>query len=641
MNIWQSSDLLSYDEICKEDFPIVEKEEYRVPSGSFKIAIIGAGPKGLYGLVALVNALRATPLHGPVEIHWYNETLHFATGQNYRIDQPDYLLINYAIGNISIWDDGGDFSEKLSLSDWLRTNVSDGTKVNEGDYASRALVGCYLKSCAHSILSNLPAEVTVKCIVGEVTDLIPAQNRKKFSLHVPGKYFIHDVEYDHVLLATGHVYRFAGEVPGNMRAFAHQSKIATYISPVYPVSEHLAHIKNTDKVCVKGMGLTFIDVVLALTEGRGGRFYAEGSQMRYEPSGKEPLSIYAFSEYGVPMLPQIASSASKSNLFFINEDWVEDLIEEKGKGNIDFEGDILPVLEREYMVRYYKSHMDKAGFHHAGSDGIWISDLDKIINRFHQKHPEVSKFDLDSILTPFHNLENIEACEYHCLVKTYLAEALHEIKEEGAKSLTISLAAVWKAALPCISRIYELGGFTGRSQQKFESEYLDKFNRISFGPPPVNIEKLVALTDSGHLFFRLGADTEVATNAATGKYRIYSHQTKYLREAKVLIDTGIARPDGGMGAPLFSQNLTKRKAGSLLTKNFVPSPIKLDIKGNIIDSRGLDTDGVALMGTRAEGIILDNDCLSPRGNDFIRGWVQDILSKARGNKYKQKQKIGA
>jgi hypothetical protein len=110
----------------------------------------------------------------------------------------------------------------------------------------------------------------------------------------------------------------------------------------------------------------------------------------------------------------------------------------------------------------------------------------------------------------------------------------------------------------------------------------------------------------------------------------------------VFIDTRIARPDGATGAPLFSQNLTKRKRGSLLTsKNFVPSPVKLGRKGNIIDNEGLETDGVALMGTRAEGVILDNDCLSPRGNDFISGWVQDILLKARANKYKQEQKIGA
>lgn len=40
----------------------------------------------------------------PVEIHWFNETTHFSSGNNYRMDEPDYLLINNCIENINMWD---------------------------------------------------------------------------------------------------------------------------------------------------------------------------------------------------------------------------------------------------------------------------------------------------------------------------------------------------------------------------------------------------------------------------------------------------------------------------------------------------------------------------------------------------------
>ena len=52
-----------------------------------------------------------------------------------------------------------------------------------------------------------------------------------------------------------------------------------------------------------GMGLTAIDYILYLTEGRGGTFEKEGDTLVYVASGSEPVKLVAFSESG--MFPHV------------------------------------------------------------------------------------------------------------------------------------------------------------------------------------------------------------------------------------------------------------------------------------------------------------------------------------------------
>ena len=56
---------------------------------------------------------------------------------------------------------------------------------------------------------------------------------------------------------------------------------------------------------MKGIGLTFIDAVLSLTEGRGGTFERmPDGRLSYRASGGEPATILPFSRSGLPMAPK-------------------------------------------------------------------------------------------------------------------------------------------------------------------------------------------------------------------------------------------------------------------------------------------------------------------------------------------------
>ena len=62
------------------------------------------------------------------------------------------------------------------------------------------------------------------------------------------------------------------------------------IDRCYPLPEKTDGIEPGQRVALLGTGLTAIDVVSALTVGRGGRFHRSGAALRYEPSGQEPES---------------------------------------------------------------------------------------------------------------------------------------------------------------------------------------------------------------------------------------------------------------------------------------------------------------------------------------------------------------
>lgn len=643
MNIWKSEDLLTHTEICEGVFPVLGKNENgenHFPS--FKIAIVGGGPKGLYGLIGLLSTLCEEPRQTPVEIHWYNKTAYFATGEYYRIDQPEFLLMNGPIDNVTMWDSKDNFTQKMTLVDWIKENVSDSRAVQKNDLASRSLVGCYLKAGTLKLLESLPPQITVKCIVGEVLEVFPAPDRENFSVEVNGKPIIHGVSYNYVLLANGHFYKYMGEEVERMNDFSHQSRIASYITQLYPVNEKLASIKNTDKVCIKGMGLSFIDAVLALTEGRGGRFCTKNNRICYEPSGKEPLSVYAFSNLGAPVLPKVPDhSITEEKLYYINEEWVQGLILKCGKGNIDFEVDVLPFLEKEYRIRYYKFCSEQLGFLTDYSDDIWLNNLDQVIRYFHELNPAVKPFDLRMLFNPFDNRKDIEACGYHRLVMNYLEEVLNETEtdEFGIKNPRGVLAWVWRDALPYIRHLYVSGGFTALSRVKFETEYLHQFNRMSFGAPAINIQKIIALARSGHVYFRLGTDTEVSTNAATGKFRIYSHQTKYCREVKVFIDAHIAKQNlEGTGFGIYQSMLKRRPAGVYGSISHVS--VGSGKRANKNDGQGKVLQGISLMDIGPEELVMEGVNLSRNTNSLICGWLAAIKAEIHRDKDKSADKVG-
>ena len=71
-------------------------------------------------------------------------------------------------------------------------------------------------------------------------------------------------------------------------------------------------IPRSDTVAVEGMGLVAVDVVMALTLGRGGSFVENGDRLRYVRSGDEP-ALRLFSRSGFPYCAKAVATVDESD----------------------------------------------------------------------------------------------------------------------------------------------------------------------------------------------------------------------------------------------------------------------------------------------------------------------------------------
>lgn len=301
-----------------------------------RVAIVGAGPKGLFAaerLVAHLGDARASAditLFDPQPPGW---------GSGYRPDQPDWLRLNVNAAIVSA-DGGGDGRPSLGLIGFAEWHRARGEVDALDPFPPRALVGSYLNDAWQELLTRLPQGVMLRHEARRVGSLIPSGET----------WLVNGEPYHQVLLCTGHAEDWPGALrhtwsgnaatgtderepdapDGGSRGDLSESRGCRAQRPdertslglgahpdqpslgrlsrkgpdgrssgrpgepslvprVYPVQRWLGtdRVPPGSTVVCRGAALTFIDAALTLTEGRGGRFTPDG----YRPSGAEPSRI--------------------------------------------------------------------------------------------------------------------------------------------------------------------------------------------------------------------------------------------------------------------------------------------------------------------------------------------------------------
>src|SRR5215207_7752503 len=136
---------------------------------------------------------------------------------------------------------------------------------------------------------------------------------------------------DHAFLTTG----YAGAAPGP-----------------YPLPARVAHVAAGAQVGIAGFGLSAMDVMSALTVGRGGRFAAaDDGTLRYRASGREPELLF-FSRTGLPhrARPRTMEPGPPHRPLLFTEAAVDAL----GRP-LDFATDLLPLILDEVRVGYRRA----------------------------------------------------------------------------------------------------------------------------------------------------------------------------------------------------------------------------------------------------------------------------------------------
>ncbi|MET7028640.1 FAD/NAD(P)-binding protein [Sediminicola luteus] len=587
---------------------------------AYRVAIVGLGPKGLYGLERLLAQMEDMKLDCPVHIHVYNQNEFFGAGDIYRNDQPSHLIMNYSNRNIDMWtkelpncilEDTPDFTT------WLSSKTGIPAAHNKNGFSSRATVGNYLMDGFIRLCQNLSQNIEVFPHISVVTDI---ENRQDgYVIRTKEKGDGDQKHFKKILMTTGHSWN------GARFNTAHGTE--PYIEFIYPTNKNLGSIPKDVTVAFKGMGLTFIDAVLALTEGYGGTFRkkSDGSY-HYVPSGNEPKKLIPFSRTGIPMIPRNGEADDGIPPYYLTEEVVKNL---KILSPICFENHILPLIKKEFCFNYYK-----VLFKSNNKELLYNADftvIEKQIDDYHETYPKEKRFNWEMLEWPFKADDLVS----HKEIIEYVAMCIQQVEKGPLMSPILAAAGTWRKISAVFNEVYSFGGLDAASHQLFDSYYFGFFNRIAYGPPLENMKKIHALAKCGILDFDFARNPEVTLVKETNSFLITSSEVQKSAHVDYLVDARIPKGStSGKIGTLFS-NLLKRGILRFFCNEddvkYTPGCIDIDHKGRPLDCNGTVNKDITFYGTPTEGITFDNDTLSRKRNNFASQWAFDVAMDIKHN----------
>lgn len=242
-----------------------------------RIAVIGAGPRGLFAVERLWAHLPAGP---PVEVVVFDPQPP-GVGAAYATDQPPHLRLNVNASIVSAAWPGE--STVASFNQW---RVDNGESEPLEPFPPRSRVGEYLGWFWRWLLQRTPDGASLTHRPTRVSQIDPGADR----------WLVDGEPFDEVLLATGHERTWPGALTGK-----------GVVPAVFPTTQWLTaeRIPPGCRVAIRGAALTFIDAAITLTEGRGGSFDGQWQTgFTYRPSGLEPAVIWPVTRSGRWMDPK-------------------------------------------------------------------------------------------------------------------------------------------------------------------------------------------------------------------------------------------------------------------------------------------------------------------------------------------------
>ncbi|MFC9244938.1 FAD/NAD(P)-binding protein [Streptomyces sp. NPDC057136] len=344
-----------------------------------RLAIVGGGPRATYALERLSADIGRLGPGRSLEIRVFERSGEFGSGEAHSPTQPRTSYLNRIGNQVSFAadesvKDAGPLrapGRRPTLHQWcrsrfIRTGHPD-LDLGPEDWPKRYVHGMALQDMFGSYLTELRAHPHVDVFLHheEVVDV--ERHGEELTIRVAdGVGF----PADQVLMVTGHTHhdpRWSARSRALMD-FACRTG-STYVPYAYPLDKALtADVSGAGHVVgIAGMGLTAIDEILYLTEGRGGSFVPDGQLgLRYRPSGAEPAKLLAFSETGLFTFarPDNHKEADPARLehqgVFLTPAAVDQLrasvgIPRAGAGpnQLDFERDVLPLVVLEMAFVHY------------------------------------------------------------------------------------------------------------------------------------------------------------------------------------------------------------------------------------------------------------------------------------------------
>ena len=426
-------------------------------------------------------------------------------------------------------------------------------------FPTRRVQSVYLDWFHRQVVDALPPHVEVIPHLAAAVDLFDGDDgRQWIVLDGPGaKPFAVDV----VVLSLGHLDALPDDQGTALAQFAAEHDLA-YLPCGHTADQDLTALAPGQDVLVLGFGQAFTDLLVLVTEGRGGRFSerADGS-LAYEPSGLEPI-LHVGSRRGVPYRSKLTYrlQAPLAPLpRFLDDDTIAGLL--ASETPLDFFVDVLPLVAKEIGWAYYhelfaahpeRTTMSWTDFSTQYATTDW-GDLGPLLA---DAVPDpADHFDIGALDQPLADLQFDSSDALH----SHLAEHVAADVARRTDSRYSPDLGAFTAMLGILEPLRRIAARVG-SRSRLEGVatwWLSFFMYYTSGPPPARLRQLLALVDAGLVRF-VGADMRVAADEKQATFVATSSSHSDEIHATALVDARIARPSVSRATSVLLRRLHGR-----------------------------------------------------------------------------------
>ncbi|MET9735385.1 FAD/NAD(P)-binding protein [Streptomyces sp. NPDC006458] len=486
------------------------------------LVIVGAGPRGT-GLLERIAANAPQLYAGSgLDIHLVDPHPPGA-GRIWREAQSPLLWMNSHAEDITMFTDdtvsmAGPVREGPTLHEWAG--------IDGRTFSGRQLQGAYLRWVYERSVAELPPQVRVHHHPRRALRVSGSrEGRQQVWLEDRPRPLLADL----VVLALGHLDAELDDEQRELSAYAERHGLV-HLPPDFTADSDLSALPAGEPVLVRGFGLAFVDLMVLLTEGRGGRY--EGDT--YVPSGREPV-LYAGSRRGVPYHSKIGYdwTGERPPLpRFLGPAQIDELL--AAPQGFDFRRDVWPLVEKElgfaHYHRLFTTHPERTRLPWPDFEAAYAAadPAERAALAASAVPDPADRLDLAALDRPLDGLRYASAQDLQQGLRDYIEQDLarrHDPRHSPDQSVFLGLLSVYGQLV----RLGDIGGW-----------WHGFFSYLASGPPGPRLRQMLALSRAGVLRF-VGADMAVA--AEDGVFRASSPTVPGVRtEARALVEARLPQP---------------------------------------------------------------------------------------------------
>ncbi|MFD4958866.1 FAD/NAD(P)-binding protein [Microbacterium sp. NPDC058389] len=529
-------------------------------TGRPRLLFVGAGPRAT---MLLERLLARTDESTQLDIDLV-DPFPPGAGRIWRHAQSPLLKLNSMTRDVTVFTDDsctidGPVRPGPSLSEWLEQwrdgdlpdveldelSAAEAQVLEPTGFPTRRLHSHYLDWFFRRTIADAPAGVRIRLHTDTVTRVRPATRGRHATALAGGG----EIVVDAVVYCLGHTERDLD--PASAALVAASTRFGLqYVPPAFTADSDLSHLAEGGDVIVRGMGLAAVDLVVLLTQGRGGRFDrdAEGA-LRYRASGREPR-LHLGSRRGVPYRSKVTSSlqGDPPQREVLTSTAVAALVD--ADGPIDFERDVWPLIAGELLHGHYRELFTG---HPGRVSGTW-EQFRQILGAHAWDDPALraavaavvpdplDRFDVAAFDRPFEGVAFADADDVQRRVRVHIAEDL-QLRTTQERS---PAQGVFIAALLSFMALAEIPKEKWNARSRAHTlpvRWHTFFSYLASGPPPHRLEELLALADAGVVRF-IGPD--IAVSAQPGGFVATGPRAAGPTVAGALVDAWLPAADAAV-----------------------------------------------------------------------------------------------